>query len=77
MLTIIYICGSCFVLCVVVVRYEYFIVQFGGQRGLPPRWMFDLLASVVVTLWPLLLPGFIRGCYREFVKVQKDSRRKR
>ena len=66
MLTIVYLCGSCLVLSILVIRYDYIIPQIGRGGQLYPSWMVDLVGAIIVALWPLLLLGFIRGFRRGF-----------
>ncbi len=70
MLMIIYLCGFCLVLSIVVVRYDSIVPQIGYYKQLYPSWMVDLVGAIVSALWPLLLLVFIRGCYLEFESLK-------
>ena len=75
MLTIIYLCGFSLFLCGTVVEYDSIVRKIGGHNH--PLWMSDLVIAIIVTLWPLVVPGFIRGFYLEFKQAQEERRRNR
>ena len=79
MLEFIYLCGFCFILYRVIVRYDSVIQTqaiAGSVYGIR-FWVTDLVGAIVVSLWPLLLPIFILTFYRGLKAGIKGHRRKR
>ena len=75
MWTIVYLCGFCLFLYGTVVGYENIVQKIGGYNH--PLWMSDLVIAILVTLWPLMLPGVIRGFYLGFKQAREERRRSR
>ena len=74
MLTTIYFCGFAVVLCATVIGYDYTILRMVGRKQTHPLWVYDLIGAFIVTFWPILIPGFIKGFRIYFSERQKRRR---
>lgn len=75
MLEYIYSIGCGFVLYRVVVNYETITKPIPNKMYKVSPWMIDLLAAVIVSLWPILLFKFVKEFYSGFRKVMRKNKR--